>query len=319
MAVLVGIDEAGFGPILGPLVVSSTTFKLPSELLRADLWQVLQRTVAYSRRHPSGRLLITDSKKAHSPSSGIRHLERTTLSMLSVLGYRPASLEGLLSQLDATCLPRLKAYAWYTRLAEHGLPSHDPDIAVAAHALSQDMARNNMAFLGIESRCLDVGYYNERVKTVRNKSNVLFSITCTLLKTAWDLHQTADFQVVIDRQGGRVHYSDSLLRMFPGMSLTILRENERISSYVLSDAGRQIRVHFAVKADTRCLPVSLASMVSKYLRELMMQQINNYFVDRCPELKRTAGYWQDGLRFIQDLERHIPDKTSDKDRLIRCR
>jgi ribonuclease HII len=42
MAVLVGIDEAGFGPILGPLVVSSSTFSLPRRLIKADLWQILR-------------------------------------------------------------------------------------------------------------------------------------------------------------------------------------------------------------------------------------------------------------------------------------
>lgn len=320
MAVLVGIDEAGFGPVLGPLVVSSTAFKLPRTLLQADLWHVLQRTVSQSRRYPAGRLVITDSKKAYSQSAGVRHLERTTLSLLSLLEYKPTSLELLLSHLDASCLPRLRAYPWYARIAEHVLVCDDSDKVVAAHALRQDMARNRMAFLGMASRCLDVGYYNQMIKTVRNKANVLFSVTCTLLQAAWDRHgEDPDFQVVIDRQGGRVHYRDSLLRMFPDLSLAILRENEQMSSYVLANAKRKMRVHFVVKAEARCLPVSLASMVSKYLRELMMQQINNYFVGWCPELKRTAGYWQDGLRFIQDLERNIPDKASERDRLVRCR
>ena len=45
MVVLVGIDEAGFGPILGPLVISSSTFSLPNHLLMSDLWQVLEKSV----------------------------------------------------------------------------------------------------------------------------------------------------------------------------------------------------------------------------------------------------------------------------------
>ena len=66
MAVLVGIDEAGFGPILGPLVVSSSTFSLPDNLVEADLWRLLRKGVSMTRKHLAGRLLITDSKKAYS-------------------------------------------------------------------------------------------------------------------------------------------------------------------------------------------------------------------------------------------------------------
>ncbi|MHC5117167.1 MAG: ribonuclease HII, partial [Planctomycetota bacterium] len=35
MALLVGIDEAGYGPLLGPLVVSAVALKVPEGLLRA--------------------------------------------------------------------------------------------------------------------------------------------------------------------------------------------------------------------------------------------------------------------------------------------
>jgi len=64
MSVLVGIDEAGFGPILGPLVVSSSALSLPRQLLKSDLWQVLSKSVAIRRRGLAGRLLVADSKKA---------------------------------------------------------------------------------------------------------------------------------------------------------------------------------------------------------------------------------------------------------------
>lgn len=319
MAILIGIDEAGFGPILGPLVVSSTAFSLPSDMLNADLWHLLEASVAQTRRRLTGRLLITDSKKAHSKSSGITHLERTVLSVLRVLHTCPDSLGAFIESICPESLERLKMYSWYAHLENHHLPSDDPDKVIAAGAFVKDMARNNMELLDLRSQCLDVAYYNGQVEVVRNKSSVLFSATCILMQRLFQRYPQQDLQVVVDRQGGRVHYRDSLQRMFPGVDMAILRENEALSSYELTMDGRRVRIHFVVRADSRCLPVSLASMLSKYLRELLIADLNAYFINKCKEIKPTAGYWQDGTRFINDVRAKLPDLKIDDQQFIRCR
>ena len=107
--------------------------------------------------------------------------------------------------------------------------------------------------------------------------------------------------------------------MFPDMKLKILSESPDTSSYELEADGKQMRLHFVVGADNRFLPVSLASMVSKFLRELLVDNINQYFAQYCAHLKPTAGYWKDGLRFIEDLKKNIPDIKFDSNQLIRCR
>jgi ribonuclease HII len=319
MAVLVGIDEAGFGPILGPLVVSSCSFSLPQHLLKADLWQILKKTVSNKRKHIAGRLLITDSKKAYTRSLGIKHLERTVLAALLCLGEKPTTLNDLLALLCRDALDRLNQYPWYKDAGTLPIPADNKDKAIAAAALANDLADNDIALAGLKSCCLDVGFYNKMMDSVRNKASVLFTATSRLIKDAYDTHVQDELEIVIDRQGGRMRYREHLLRSFPDMSLTIIRETPNASSYELCADGRRMCLHFVVDADESCLSVSLASMVSKYLRELLVRNINQYFIAYNENLKPTAGYWKDGLRFLQDLKVNLPDFNINSNLLIRCR
>jgi ribonuclease HII len=319
MVVLVGIDEAGFGPILGPLIVSSITFSLPHNLLKSDLWQVLRKSIGDRRKYLAGRLLITDSKKAYTRSSGIKHLQRTVLTVLKCLGKEPSTLTELVELLCPSCLCRLGDYPWYRDITNHSFSTDIADKEVASVVLADDLASNSMELLDIRSSCLDVAYYNKMVAAVRNKANVLFSTTCSLIKSAYDNFAGDDLQIIVDRQGGRVHYRKELQRMFGDMELKILRESPTTSSYELQSDGKAMRLHFVVGADGRFLPVSLASMVSKYLRELLVGNINRYFAGFSTDLKPTAGYWKDGLRFIEDVKTNLPDVRFDSNQLIRSR
>jgi len=318
MAILVGIDEAGFGPILGPLVVSSSAFSLPRELLGSDLWRVLKKSVGNRRKHLAGRLLIADSKKAYSKSVGIMGLQRTVLAALRCLGAEPTTLTELLMVLCPTCIERLRGYPWHKGIDEGSLST---GIAgrIASAVFADDLSANGMGLLEFRSDCLDVAYYNKMVNAVKNKASVLFTATAGLIDRAFSRFGGDDLQVVVDRQGGRTHYRKVLQRMFPGMDLTILRESHAVSSYELRATGKRMRLHFAVGADDRFLPVSLASMVSKYIRELLIGEMNRYFAGFDANLKPTAGYWTDGLRFIEDLKTNLPHLQVDSNQLIRCR
>ncbi len=319
MAVLVGIDEAGFGPILGPLVISSSTFSIPEHLLKADLWQVLHRGVGKQQRALAGRLLMTDSKKAYNKKRGIKHIKRTVLACLKCLDKTPATLTELLSMLCPDVLGRLEAYPWYQDSGGYEISADQNDLLIASEVFKDDMASNNMKFLGISSCCLDVGRFNKMVTAVKNKNRVLFTATSRLIQRAFDAFAGDRLLILVDRQGGRIHYRKILQRMFPDMGLRILHESPAESSYELQKNGKSMHLRFAVGADECFLPVSLASMASKFVRELLVDNINRYFAGYCDGLKPTAGYWTDGLRFIEDLKRHIPDAQLDTGKLIRCR
>ncbi len=319
MAIVAGIDEAGFGPLLGPLVVSSCAFSVPSERLEEDLWHVLRKSVGQTRKHLRGRLLVADSKKAYKRAEGLGHLERSVLGALRALDMQPATLSALLEVLCPECVPRLWSYPWYRHSEHHALPIDQPDLRIAAKVFGEDLENAGMRLAVLASHCLDVAHYNGLIERVRNKSQVLFVTTTRLMQLLLDRFPDGDLHILIDRQGGRVHYREHLLRSFPEMELQIIQESERRSAYALRGRRRTARVSFEVGADGRHLPVSLASMVSKYIRELLMGSMNRYFLGMHPDLKPTAGYWEDGLRFLEDVRQRLPDFEIDRQRLVRCR
>ena len=326
MGVLVGIDEAGYGPILGPLVVSSAAFNVPESLLRADMWEILSPAVGKNKRHLGGRLLITDSKKAYSKSAGIGHLRRTVLAALMCLEQTPvkmATVGDLVGFLSEQSAGRLAEYPWYKALSDKDLGGNRDDIKLASVVLNNTLEAGDMRLLSMRSICLDVGHYNRMVSVVRNKASVLFTAVATLIKSVFESsythHESPAVQIVIDRQGGRTRYRAILERMFDGLDLKIIRQDNAVSSYELSGYGRVMRLHFVTGADGKYLPVALASMTSKYVRQELVGAINAYFINHCAHLKPTAGYWKDGLRFIKDVQNNLPNLQYDTEKLVRSR
>src|SRR6516225_9115765 len=111
---IVGIDEAGYGPNLGPLVMTSVACRVPEQLSSANLWKVLKKAV---RRHPSeedGRLLIDDSKLVYSTARGLGPLETGVLAALSHCRDGSRTVSQYLEQVCPTHRNDLEAEPWYT-------------------------------------------------------------------------------------------------------------------------------------------------------------------------------------------------------------
>src|SRR5579862_3281018 len=92
---LIGIDEAGYGPNLGPMVQSSVAIFLPDSGL--ELWEVLAPAVRRAEENDEDRLLIDYSKKVNDGTNGFRRLERGVLAARAQDVVLPFSLADLLN------------------------------------------------------------------------------------------------------------------------------------------------------------------------------------------------------------------------------
>jgi ribonuclease HII len=96
-------------------------------------------------------------------------------------------------------------------------------------------------------------------------------------------------------------------------------EGRHRSCYRVEGLDRPVHVTFMPKADVEHFTVSLASMVSKYVRELLMREFNAYWQKQVPGLKATAGYPLDALRYF-DAIRPAMQKLGIAERAVwRCR
>ena len=75
---VVGIDEAGYGPNLGPLVQAAVALHLPDDDPAG--WETLKPVVRRCDEKADGRLLIDDSKKVYT-RGGLAALERGVWSI----------------------------------------------------------------------------------------------------------------------------------------------------------------------------------------------------------------------------------------------
>ena len=60
-------------------------------------------------------------------------------------------------------------------------------------------------------------------------------------------------------------------------------------------------------------------MAAKLTRELFMGRLNAWFVERLPSLRPTAGYVEDGRRFLVDATPVLRSEQVDLRRFVRSR
>jgi len=308
MALLIaGIDEAGYGPRLGPLCVGMTLLRVRdwNEGEPAPcLWKLLKAGVCRKASDTRKRVPVADSKQLKLANDSEKHhplvhLERGVLAFLRALDRSAATDAQLFECLGAT----LEDRPWYAGMCtELPVGQSAGQVAIAASRVAAALEGAGVEVL--QMRCITVGEaaVNRAIEEQGSKAEATASAVGEHMRRVWSrgLGEGEHLRIVCDQLGGRTMYEGMIARELPGCEVTPLAESGERSRYRVRGSDREAVVQFMPEAESAHLPVALASMVAKLVRELAMARFNRYWCGRMPELKPTAGYYGDAGRWLRD-------------------
>jgi ribonuclease HII len=339
--IIIGVDEAGYGPMLGPLCVGMAACRVeawkPGDAA-PDLWTLLAPSVCRSlkewRAAKSVPIPIADSKTlklANTESDDRRsptmHLERGVMCFLRQVAE--AAMPG-----DDEALAQSLGTHWPTEglAAERfgGQPRLLPEawtagqLAIASSGLEAALDRAGVKCLSVQCRMIDVARFNAIVNQSGSKGQTTLEAIGQYMRWAWETHAsgTDAVSLVCDRLGGRERYAATIAGLLnvDAECVGVIEERPERSRYLVQQGNRKLHVTFAVEGEKQHLPIALASMTAKWVRELAMARFNRYWQYRAEhelevELKPTAGYTTDARRWLRDAASMLT--PADRNQMIR--
>jgi ribonuclease HII len=278
----VGIDENGLGPRLGPLVVTAVT-------ARVDSGDETKDAAAPGRARGALRSRLADSKKlvAHGDIALCEAWARAIARRMGADGAAPEGLLGLLSldssaALRTPCPEAHGGQCWdtggdafvaddrlvariekdLTHLAERGI-----QVLGAACVIACARKLNDGVDGGLSRFDLDLHAMERLILSARERAGRDVIATCGKVG-GFDKYPPA-----FGPLSGRLH--------------AVVSEGRVRSEYYVPGVGR---VAFVRDADDKHLIVAMASLVGKWVREVMMARVVRYHRVEHPDLPDASGY-----------------------------
>lgn len=315
---LLGVDENGLGSRLGPLLVTAV-YVATTEAGEARV-----------RRRPKGQLAedLDDSKRLlkHGSVALGEAWARAVVERLAPAGARaPTHPDELVAGLSlesravlrAPCPRGLEAHCWGTEGERFQAPEALLD-RVRAHL--DQLERQGVVLRGARSSIVCTEQLNlAKERGVNRFVRNLHAMEALVL--ALREQAPAEVHAVCGKVGGIGEYSRYFGPLSQGLHSTLMEGRAR-SAYHFPGLGE---LHFVRDADADDHLVMLASMLGKYLRELLMARITRYYGAGTGGVAGCSGYNDQVTdRFVHGTtalrrERGVPDRCFERARAERTR
>ncbi len=298
-AYVIGADENGLGARLGPLVVTAVLARVKEPADRA-LRRKLPARVAAD---------LDDSKRLVSHGR-IALGEAWARALAGPDAADPAELFSRLSlegaALREPCPSHVAAQCWSPAGEQF---EADDELLVRVHRHVSALGRGGIEVLQVKSSVVCTRRLNDK-RAVGQSRFVADLHSMERLVLALRERAGSDVTAVCGKVGGIGDYP-RFFGPLSGRLHTVVEQRRALSAYRFPGLGE---VRFEQDADARHVLVMLASLVGKYVRELLMARIPRFYVDAGDGDPATCSGYNDPVtdRFVQltrdrRRRRRVPD------------
>jgi ribonuclease HII len=274
---IVGVDENGLGPLLGPLVTTAVTLEVPRYVKK--------------RLAGAGRELGIDDSKNTAGFGQMKVAEGLTLALIEALCAQACddvdSLFAALlldprAALLSPCPEAARPQCWSSAVA---LPCFGGDVQEGREMLGALLGRG-VRVVRARSAVACTGVLNARLDRGQSRVEVDLELMERLVLDARQSGQE-ELLAICGMVGGIRNYIAKMRHLQLHGSVTPRKAARGTLAFDVATLGQ---VAFEIDADANHMPVALASMVGKYVRELWMARQNRFYQGHDASLEDVSGY-----------------------------